>query len=673
MNGDRGVLNRYLKRPVAAACESLPWRSRWTRSRLMGVLDLFEEHLYVGEITPDGRYVHHATDASIAALFGGAVPEGVDLGALWESRIPASDREAYLEFNRRLLAGHDADVTYQVQGLDGTLRRYRDRGRPRVKATGGVWVDGIISDVTAREEAAAELAEVNRRFTSLLDVVGAHVYLMLARADHGLEELFQGPGGDRLLGGAEPDPDMVNWDAAVYPEDRAAYDAFNQGLAEGRDGEVFYRLIGADGVTRWVHDRGTCRPIGNGEFEVSGIVSDVTDRRRLEEELRRSVEEMRKTHRDLEQARAEAEQRAATDDLTGAYNRRHFLQIASSRLESAAPTCGLLLLDADHFKQINDRHGHVVGDAVLMELARRLQSALDPNDCLARWGGEEFAVLLDDCASEDELTERAEQIRLSVCRSPIVDAPEPIELTISIGAALGGAHDVIDILLDHADRCLYAAKRQGRNRTSLRPGSAPALTAGDTHDPALELAQTLVSIASLHGGISEEHAEQVAAIASLTATYLGLSPTLVARCRLGGLLHDIGKVAVSEESLTKAAPLSEVEWAEMRTHPAVGAAIALRIDALAAIAPAIRHHHERYDGRGYPDHLVGTQIPLEARIIAAADSYAAMTAPRAYKTARTAHEAAVELRLHAGSQLDPVIVDALLAALDTDAVGDLAA
>ena len=611
-----------------------------------------------------------------SSVLGGPLPDGVEIGEYWESRIVPDDRAAYDEFNRRLLAGEDADVTYRIVGADGATRWFRDRARPRPrpKHDGGVLIDGIVSDVTVREEAAARLAQANSRFTSLLDVVGAHVYLAFAHPDGTLEELFQGPGGDRLLGGAEPDPDMVNWDSAVHPDDRAAYDEFNRALAEGSDSEVLYRLIGADGVTRWVHDRAACRPVPSGGYEVSGIVSDVTDRRRLEDDLRRSVEAMQQTHRELERARAEAELRAATDDLTGTSNRRHFLQTAGEWLEADVTPSGLLLLDADHFKQINDRHGHAIGDAVLVHLASRLRSALDPTDCLARWGGEEFAVMLRDCASEHELLQRAERLRRAVCEAPIIDTPLRLTLTISIGACLASPDDNVDTLLDYADRCLYAAKHQGRNRSSLRPGVAPAMPAEQEHPETVEMARAVALVAGLHGGIAERHAEEVAALAAATAERLDLSPSLVHRCRLAGWLHDIGKLAVPEHTLTKPSPLTDSEWDDLRIHPEIGATLVARIDALADIAPAIRHHHERYDGGGYPDGLSGIEIPIEARILAAADAYAAMTTKRSYSPARSAQDAATELRAQAGSQLDPDVVHALLAALvQNDDSHDLAA
>ena len=363
------------------------------------ILDLFEEYVYAGEITAGGRYVHHASMSTSDGLLGGPTPQAAEVGQLWESRIAPADWPKYEAFNRSLLAGEDAEATYRLIGLDGVTRIVRDRARPRQLANGNVLIQGIISDVTAREEAAARLDEASNRFSSLLDVVGAHVYLALALPGGQLEELFQGPGGDRLLGGAEPDPDMVNWDAAVHPDDRPAYDAFNRALSHGQDAEVTYRLIGADGITRWVHDRAACRPRPDGTFEVSGIVSDVTERRRLEDDLKRSMREMKAAHRQLERARADAEVRAGTDELTGTFNRRRFAQIAVQAL-AAGGECGLLLLDADHFKQVNDDYGHAVGDAVLIDLAQRLGAGLEAGEYLARWGGEEFAILLPGVRSD---------------------------------------------------------------------------------------------------------------------------------------------------------------------------------------------------------------------------------------------------------------------------------
>jgi HD-GYP domain-containing protein (c-di-GMP phosphodiesterase class II) len=148
---------------------------------------------------------------------------------------------------------------------------------------------------------------------------------------------------------------------------------------------------------------------------------------------------------------------------------------------------------------------------------------------------------------------------------------------------------------------------------------------------------------------------------------MALTDGLVLNCRLGGWLHDVGKVAIPERILAKPGPLDDDEWELIRTHPVVGEQMVRGVTALRAAAAAVRHHHERYDGSGYPDGLAGESIPIEARIVAAADAYSAMTAERPYSAARTPPEAAIELRRSAGSHLDPRVVTALLAVLDLTA------
>jgi diguanylate cyclase (GGDEF)-like protein len=172
-----------------------------------------------------------------------------------------------------------------------------------------------------------------------------------------------------------------------------------------------------------------------------------------------------------------AELRASTDELTGAYNRRRFAEIVAEALASEAGDCGLLLLDADHFKRINDVHGHVTGDAVLVELVRRVRSGLGPEDVLARWGGEEFAVLVRDVDSADALARRAYALLDAVAVTPVVVRDQELSLTISIGGIhAGDGLATLDALIEHADRHLYAAKRDGRNRAWVPHDARPSFT-----------------------------------------------------------------------------------------------------------------------------------------------------------------------------------------------------
>jgi diguanylate cyclase (GGDEF)-like protein len=755
---------------------------------LAGVLDLFEEHVYIGEITVDGAYVDVSSGPMMERLVGGAVPAGIERGAFWESLIHGDDRPGYLRFNRRLLDGRDADARYRLVGIDGVTRSVWDRARPLRRADGSMLVQGIISDVTGREEADARAAEAAERFTGLLDVVGEHVYLAVAHPDGRVEELFQGPGADRLLGGAEPDPEMTNWEAAIHPDDRAAYDAFNLALGAGRTCDVEYRLIGADGITRWVHDRAATRRRRDGTVEISGIVSDVTEQRRLraelgaahaavsrvveamddhlytlrvdpdgssvavyrgphraalvggplpggvqddrlwatllhpedrerwratfarlgegrpveveyrvegldgverivldqlrprrepdgtlyfdgvtrdvterrhlEDELRRSMAKMQEAHRELDAAHRAAELQARTDDLTGTYNRRHFAELVTAAAATGATDCGLLLLDADHFKQVNDVHGHAVGDAVLVELARRLRSELGQDELLARWGGEEFAVLVRAIGSDAALRERAERLRRVVRATPIHVDSTTIRLTVSLGGARGAGPLVLDAWVESADRALYAAKGRGRDRVCLAT-EVRGLAMRTPESGSETLARAVAFATGLRADAETTHSDEVADLAARVATRLGLPDGMVLRCRLGGWLHDIGKVAIPHAILDKPGPLDGGEWAVMRTHPVHSEAIVKRIGALRESAAAVRHHHERYDGTGYPDGLAAHDIPVEARIIAAADAYCAMTTDRVYSAARPPHAALQELRRCAGTHFDPEVVRAL--------------
>jgi putative nucleotidyltransferase with HDIG domain len=194
---------------------------------------------------------------------------------------------------------------------------------------------------------------------------------------------------------------------------------------------------------------------------------------------------------------------------------------------------------------------------------------------------------------------------------------------------------------------------------SLHAGAVAA----DPLQPEPEAVAVARALALVAGGSLEAHAEAVAELAAQVAERLGLPDALVLRCRLGGWLHDVGKATIPESILGKPGPLDESEWAVMRTHPAIGEEIVLGAGAVREAAAAVRHHHERYDGTGYPDRLAGDTIPIEARIVAAADAYAAMTADRPYSSARTPQEALAELQRCSGSQLDPRVVAALLAVL----------
>ena len=372
------------------------------------------------------------------------------------------------------------------------------------------------------------------------------------------------------------------------------------------------------------------------------------------------------TLRAEQRARAEAERLSRTDVMTGLFNRRHAMEtleheLARSGREQRA--VGVLLFDVDHFKRINDSHGHAGGDAVLVEVARRLHVGVREWDTVARVGGEEFCVIAPGLATEEAVEELGDRLRRAVAERGItIGDGVAMPVTISAGAALVRDGDgSAEHALDSADRALYAAKRRGRNRT-CRFSLLDQADLRAEQPECLHLAEALALAGDVRAG-GAAHSRNVAEWSAAVAEHLGVGDDDVLRARLGGWLHDIGKITIPESILVKPGKLTDDEWTVVRTHPTVGEDLLRNLPELSLARAAVRHHHERYDGTGYPDGLAGDRIPLEARIVGAVDAYCAMTSDRPYQKRRSPNEAIAELRRCAGTQFNPTIIDALVAVI----------
>lgn len=365
----------------------------------------------------------------------------------------------------------------------------------------------------------------------------------------------------------------------------------------------------------------------------------------------------------------QSQEEAVTDGLTGLYNQRYFYSRLREEIDRSTRNkkpLSIIFCDLDRFKSFNDMNGHALGDQALKEVSRIITESKRAIDIAARYGGEEFAIILPDTDTSGAQI-IAHRIRRRVAGFAFnVKSRHGSPLTTSVGVASipGDANHAID-LVDKADWSMYYGKRQGGNRVTLFHeesgdyGRTPLeeLVRDELHLAAVQAMAASVDERNVH---DQRHAESVARLASVIAAEMKMDEDDIHRIRVAGLLHDIGLVTVPEEIINKRDHLSADEWRRIKEHPEVGETILKHIASLESFLPMVRHHHEHYDGAGYPDGLAKEKIPLGARILAVADAFQAMISDRPYRRALTTDQALAELQMSSGTQFDPEIVETFI-------------
>jgi diguanylate cyclase (GGDEF)-like protein len=372
----------------------------------------------------------------------------------------------------------------------------------------------------------------------------------------------------------------------------------------------------------------------------------------------------------------EAQNQAITDGLTGLATHDFFQQrLAQEMRESTryGRPLSFLIFDLDHFKSINDNHGHQAGDTVLKGAAAMLKEFVRGSDLVARYGGEEFAVILPQTNEEDayNLAERLRQILEELEFE--INPERKLKVTASIGVASRIEGDVMPKdLIKRADVALYSAKNAGRNRVVIAAGPAvEAVNAiGAPRQGSQELFYSLARafaaaiearIPLMHG-----HSEAVGRLARKMGEAIGLAPDKQEAMQIAGLLHDVGMMSVPESVIFKPTKLDESDWQMMREHPARGVAILARFSTFSGLLEAVLYHHEKWDGTGYPEGLKGNAIPMGARILSICDSYDAMIrGDYAYGVGVTPALALKEVERCAGTQFDPELVGLFLRVIES--------
>jgi diguanylate cyclase (GGDEF)-like protein len=409
-----------------------------------------------------------------------------------------------------------------------------------------------------------------------------------------------------------------------------------------------------------------------------------------------------------------AREQAVTDGLTGVKTHRYLMEALTAEWKrctrSSRPFC-LLLADLDRFKFVNDFFGHLEGDLVLKRVGRILEQNCRSSDVIARYGGDEFVILMPE-ADIEQSRQLAEKLRACIASDALLRAKN---VTASLGIASFPADgSTPQELIQIADASMYLSKHQGGNAVStaghLDPDTArqwkrdvleaylgvtlkrlfstgpeafaeihrrleqfshslPAVESVNGADkPALPPAvmETVTSLAlaiDAKDPYTTGHSPKVANYAAVIAEGLGLDEGAIEQVRLGGMLHDLGKVGVPEIILNKNGPLNPDEWELMKEHVRFGHKLLEPLPTLAEVRAMVLHHHEMFDGSGYPEGRAGEEIPLGARIIAIADAYDTITSDRTYKKARTPQAALAEIERCAGAQFDPQLVGIFVEAI----------
>ncbi len=430
-------------------------------------------------------------------------------------------------------------------------------------------------------------------------------------------------------------------------------------------------LLGAVGFAWTVVRRQTKRTA-----KLLDLLASATDAHHLADAKGIADPRLRASFGNLAERMTEVWTLATVDQLTGVHNRQAVLAELEKEIDRAARyghQLSVVMVDIDHFKRLNDSHGHAAGDRMLREIADVLRTNLRTVDVVGRYGGEEFLIVLPE-TDVDAAASLAEKLRRLVGRHEVVMTDGYTSTaTLSAGVAGGfGSHLNLEGLVRDADNAMYSAKALGRDQVYVfheiednglvrRAAIAPSAR---TH--AIEVGRaafgaatdSLTAALDARPGWAGKPSSMIAGAAVELALGLGLPQSEIERIRVASLLHDLGKLAIPEEILTKPGELNDPEWRIVSEHPKIGQVILEQAGALRDAATIVLHHHEWYDGRGYPHGLSGEEIPVGARIVAIADAYEAMVAGRPYRDAIT-HEAAIqELRRHGGMQFDPHLVEA---------------
>ncbi len=353
------------------------------------------------------------------------------------------------------------------------------------------------------------------------------------------------------------------------------------------------------------------------------------------------------------------------DSVTDTFNHRYFqerLDLEVKRANRIRNALGIIMIDIDRFKTFNETFGHREGDAYLSYTANVIKSSLRIQDILCRYGGDEFAIILPDLKKNkiEALIEKIQKNYETQLNNYSTRKGKSIRITISMGYSIyPDLATTPDELISQADNALYHAKQTGRNNIKIYKDVFNNIKGflNETETQLLTSLKTLLGTISAKDHYTLGHSERVMEYSSKIGEAMKLSKEDLKVLQIAALIHDIGKIEVPQEILNKREKLTDEEFKLLRMHPVYSAEIIEPFTNLSKLHHIVKHHHERYDGFGYPDKIKGEEILLEARILTVADSFDAMMSNRPYKNALSIDDAIEEMKLCSGTQFDGSIIN----------------
>ncbi|MDD5680492.1 MAG: diguanylate cyclase, partial [Candidatus Omnitrophica bacterium] len=411
----------------------------------------------------------------------------------------------------------------------------------------------------------------------------------------------------------------------------------------------------------------------------SHLMAEITEHSKTENEREKLTKELIRSNKKLKQL-------ALKDSHTGLYNHRYLEEAIDAELYRArryTHPLSVIMLDIDYFKSINDVYGHQFGDLILKQFAKLLKKMVRRYDIIIRFGGEEFIIISPGTAGSTALL-LGRRILDSINLYNFGNKKHTVKLKLSIAVSSYPENDVVKgmDLVDLADQILNKVKEYGGNRvytaTDIKV-KAPLSLKQEAENTDVKVLKT--KIERLHKRANQslieavfafaktielkdhytgEHGERTVYYATEVAKNMGLPAEEVERVREAAILHDLGKIGISEKILLKKSSLTKGEFTLIKKHPQIGVDIIRPIQFLHSIIPLIFYHHERWDGKGYPVGLKGKEIPIGARIIALADAFQALSSDRPYRKGYSIAEALKIIESGSGSQFDPAVVKTFL-------------